>query len=153
MKLNNYSFESHWHIPAAITVVVPLISDVEKWPEWWPGLESAVVKKETEDLVGSTATMVWQAMSGYKIHLRLHITHLQPNRSISYDSAGDLAGHGSWTFREVGTKTDMIIKWQVHTTKVWMNLLTPLLKPIFKYNHRRMMRQGEKGLIDLLKQQ
>ena len=40
----------------------------------------------------------------------------------------------------------MIYEWRVHTTKPWMNLLAPVAKPIFAWNHDWVMRNGGTGL-------
>ncbi|HKQ32652.1 MAG TPA: polyketide cyclase, partial [Thermodesulfobacteriota bacterium] len=36
--------------------------------------------------------------------------------------------------------------WQVETTKPWMNLIAPLARPIFKWNHDVVMKWGAEGL-------
>jgi hypothetical protein len=34
----------------------------------------------------------------------------------------------------------------VRTTRSWMNALTPLARPVFRWNHDWVMRQGGRGL-------
>jgi hypothetical protein len=36
--------------------------------------------------------------------------------------------------------------WNVRTTKSWMNLLAPLARPLFQWNHKVVMQQGAEGL-------
>jgi len=36
--------------------------------------------------------------------------------------------------------------WQVRTTRLWMNLLAPLAKPLFRWNHDAIMQAGGIGL-------
>ena len=38
------------------------------------------------------------------------------------------------------------IYWNVRTTKPWMNLLAPLARPLFKWNHDVVMGWGAEGL-------
>lgn len=40
--------------------------------------------------------------------------------------------------------------WKVRTTKPWMNLLAPLARPFFEWNHDVVVRQGGEGLARLL---
>jgi len=40
----------------------------------------------------------------------------------------------------------VIYDWRVRTTKRWMNLASPIARPIFKWNHDRVMRWGGEGL-------
>jgi hypothetical protein len=42
--------------------------------------------------------------------------------------------------------TAVTYEWKVRTTKRWMNLLAPLARPIFDYNHNVVMRWGGEGL-------
>jgi hypothetical protein len=44
----------------------------------------------------------------------------------------------------------VLYEWDVHTTGRWMNLLAPLMRPIFTWNHDVAMRQGGEGLARLL---
>ena len=46
--------------------------------------------------------------------------------------------------------TAALYEWNVHTTRAWMNLLTPLARPIFAVNHDYVMRNGGRGLAKLL---
>jgi hypothetical protein len=41
--------------------------------------------------------------------------------------------------------------WEVRTTKGWMNLLAPIARPIFAWNHAASMRQGDEALAKLLR--
>jgi hypothetical protein len=65
---------------------------------------------------------------------------------VAYDAAGDLAGDGRFvvTPREGGT--EVTFYWNVRTNRRVMNLLAPLLRPLFAWNHNWVMAQGERGL-------
>jgi hypothetical protein len=60
---------------------------------------------------------------------------------------GELEGRGLWQFFNAGdAKTRVQYDWTVKTTKQWMNLLAPLARPIFRWNHNVIMGWGESGL-------
>jgi hypothetical protein len=40
--------------------------------------------------------------------------------------------------------------WSVKTAKAWMNLLAPIARPLFEWNHDVLMRWGGEGLAKLL---
>ncbi len=46
--------------------------------------------------------------------------------------------------------TAVVYEWNVHTTKAWMNLLSPIARPVFEWNHDWVMRNGAQGLARLL---
>jgi hypothetical protein len=66
------------------------------------------------------------------------------------DATGELAGVGRWRLFEEGGLTAVVYDWNVGTTRAWMNLLAPLAKPAFKGNHDYVMRNGGRGLAELL---
>ena len=43
---------------------------------------------------------------------------------------------------------DVLVRydWNVVTTKPWMNLLAPVARPLFKWNHDAVMNWGAEGL-------
>ena len=40
----------------------------------------------------------------------------------------------------------MLFEWRVRTTRRWMNVLAPIARPVFRWNHDRLMRAGGRGL-------
>jgi hypothetical protein len=60
---------------------------------------------------------------------------------------GELEGHGLWQFESLGPDTTGVqYDWRVKTTKAWMNLLAPIARPFFQWNHDVIMGWGEDGL-------
>ena len=68
---------------------------------------------------------------------------------IEAEADGELAGTGRWRFFD-GGETAVTYEWNVHTTRPWMNLLAPIARPVFRWNHNVVMHQGGQGLADLL---
>ena len=42
--------------------------------------------------------------------------------------------------------TAVVYEWNVATTKRWMNLLAPLARPVFAWNHDWVMGNGAEGI-------
>ncbi|HET7289452.1 MAG TPA: polyketide cyclase, partial [Thermodesulfobacteriota bacterium] len=59
---------------------------------------------------------------------------------------GELDGSGLWNLSKDGEYTTARYDWQVETTKPWMNLIAPLARPLFKWNHDIVMKWGAQGL-------
>jgi hypothetical protein len=59
---------------------------------------------------------------------------------------GELAGTGRWRLFEDGDVTAVVYDWDVHTTRPWMNLLAPIARPLFAWNHDYVMHAGGEGL-------
>ena len=63
---------------------------------------------------------------------------------------GELEGQGEWIFNEQNGIIQIQYNWEVYTKKAWMNYLSFLLKPLFKYNHNVVMHWGAVGLAKKL---
>jgi len=51
-----------------------------------------------------------------------------------------------WQLSAEGDETVVRYDWNVETTKQWMNLISPIARPLFKWNHNVVMSWGAKGL-------
>jgi hypothetical protein len=156
MSLHEYSFMSRWVVRAPIKTVGTVLLRHEDWSSWWHGLETVEVT-HTSNPIGAEFACTWRSHLGYRLRLVLTVTEYIPNHYIAFTSHGDLVGKGSFDLESHGNDTHITILWRVVTTKKWMNLATPLLRPIFVYNHHLLMKQGEAGinayLADLTTQQ
>lgn len=57
-----------------------------------------------------------------------------------FEAAGDLEGVGQFTLDETERgSTAITFHWLVETPKTWMNVLAPLARPLFVWNHHRLM--------------
>ncbi|MGB2693076.1 MAG: hypothetical protein WBB48_06550 [Thermodesulfobacteriota bacterium] len=63
---------------------------------------------------------------------------------------GELDGKGIWRLSEDGDQTIARYDWFVNTTKPWMNILAPLAKPVFEWNHKVVMSWGAQSLAKRL---
>lgn len=144
---------STWHTPGALEEVEATILDIDSWKQWWSGLEEGrVVAYNGGVVVGGVVACTWKSLVGYRLSMRLTITDYKPRQSIEFRSEGDLVGEGSWKFRSLGlTETAMDVTWNVATTKDWMNIFGPVLRPLFVQNHNILMRKGESGLRKYVK--
>ena len=59
-------------------------------------------------------------------------------------------GRGLWRLSTDGSETIVRYDWSVETTKRWMNLLAPIARPLFEWNHNVVMSWGAKGLAERL---
>jgi hypothetical protein len=66
------------------------------------------------------------------------------------EAPGELTGTGRWRFFEANGATAVLYEWDVRTTRGWMNLLAPVARPIFAWNHDYVMGNGAERLSRLL---
>jgi uncharacterized protein YndB with AHSA1/START domain len=143
----DYSFLTEWRIQAPKQDVYDAILNTHEWPHWWVGVESvADVQASDADGVGSIKRYTWKSASPYRIRFDARTIRIVKGVEIVAVVEGDLAGGGRWTFSENGDVTVVRYLWQVQTERLWMNLLAPLARPLFRRNHHLLMEQGAQGL-------
>jgi uncharacterized protein YndB with AHSA1/START domain len=146
-----YRFLTTWLLEADRERIWEAIYDSERWPEWWKGVEEAEKLEEgDENGVGQYGRYVWKARLPYRVEFRIRTTRVERPRLLEGDATGELAGMGRWNLFEQDGVTAVIYEWYVRTTKAWMNAVAPVARPAFKSNHDYVMRNGGKGLADLL---
>ena len=146
-----YRFLTTWLLEAERERVWDAIYESERWPEWWKGvLEAEKLEEGDEDGVGQFGRYVWRAKLPYRVEFFIRTTRVERPRLLEGDATGELAGMGRWNLFEQDGMTAVIYEWYVHTTKTWMNALAPVARPAFKSNHDYVMRNGGRGLAELL---
>lgn len=142
-----YAFLTAWRVAAPRDAVFEVLHASERWPEWWDGLER-VVKLEEGDSEGrgSLGRYTWRSFMRYRLEFDMRITEVDRPRRMAGSAMGELAGSGSWWLYEDDAATTVLFEWQVHTTRQWMNVLAPVARPVFRWNHDRLMRAGGRGL-------
>jgi hypothetical protein len=151
MRAAQYQFHSLWEIPAGLPSTEKAILDMSHWAEWWPGLVASNFVKQDVAVEHSIVSATWKSTFGYQLAICITITAYKKLGYISFDSEGDLVGSGKWSFiATTPDNTQMDIIWNVATNKAWMNLLAPLLRPIFIHAHHTLMKKGATGLTRYL---
>lgn len=145
-----YSFVTHWRFDAPLAQVWAALDAAERYREWWPSI--IAYHDLTPELhgVGARAERVVRGRLPYSLRYTTTVTHYEPPREIAYDAVGDLTGDGRFVLHEDGGQTHVTFYWNVSTAGFWLNLLAPLLKPLFAWNHNWVMAQGERGLATWL---
>lgn len=150
--MSDYAFVTIWNIDASLAPVWDAIRDADAWPEWWKGvLRSIETKAGDGDGVGSIRRTTWKSALPYKLEFDSEIVSVERHRLIETRAFGELEGHGLWQFEEIAMdKTRVQYDWIVKTTKPWMNLIAPIARPFFRWNHDVIMNWGEEGLKERL---
>ncbi len=147
----DYRFLTVWRIEAPLIRVCHAIEHSLDWPRWWPGVERVEeLAPGNADGIGSVRRYVWKGRLPYRLQFDVKVIRSQPLALVEGQASGDVDGLGRWTFTSEGSATVACYEWQVRPTKLWMQLMTPLARPLFRWNHDILMRQGAEGLARLL---
>ena len=142
-----YDFVTIWRVKAPVETVWNEIYHSSEWPTWWKGVESVVeVRKGDERGVGSVHRYTWKSKLPYRLSFDMQTTRVEPPLLLEGKAIGELEGRGLWQLSTDGSDTNVRYDWNVATTKRWMNLLSPIARPLFEWNHNVVMSWGAEGL-------
>jgi hypothetical protein len=124
-----------------------VLQDSVAYPEWWKGVTAVeLLAAGDADGVGERARYSWRSVLPYTLTFEGHVTRVEPPHLLEGHATGELDGVGVWHLLEAPVGTAVLYSWKVRTTKLWMNLLGPLPRPAFRWNHDLVMRHGGAGL-------
>jgi uncharacterized protein YndB with AHSA1/START domain len=146
-----YRFLTTWCLEAPIDPVWEAIHDSESWPQWWHGV-ARVVELEPGDErgIGQVGRYTWKSRLPYELSFDVKTLRKERPHLLAGEASGELAGTGTWRLSEGGGLTTVLYEWDVRTARAWMNLLAPLARPLFAWNHDWVMKRGGEGLARLL---
>ena len=143
-----YHFFSSYHLSTSREAVWEALQDVESWPSWWRWLKQIETVKDptSDDGVGASYRNRMSSPLGVGFTYTTTITAVERPRRIDLVSAGDLQGRGQWNLLDApGGGTVLTYTWLAETTKWWMNLVAPVGRPAFVWNHDRLMTDFGRG--------
>lgn len=92
----------------------------------------------------------WRAPLGYAFTVDLEVTESLAPERLRARSIGDMQGEGIWLLRDHAPYTDVTYVWRITLPAGWMRRLSPLLAPLYRWSHDRVMRAGGAGLARYL---
>ena len=142
-----YHFVSTWQIQAPIERVWEEIHHAERWPSWWKYIIRVdELEPGAADGTGKRLRLLFRTRLPYTLGFDVQVTCVQPPSRLEARAAGELDGTGRWTLTAADGGTLVRYDWDVRTTRWWMNLLAPVARPLFSWNHDALMREGGEGL-------
>ncbi len=147
----DYHFVTTWKLRSPVEPVWDAIRESEKWPSWWKGvLGVEQLRAGHAEGVGSVRRYVWRSRLPYNLVFDMEVTGIEPTKRLEGRATGELEGTGVWELSDGAGVTTVVYTWTVRTTRRWMNLLAPVARPLFAWNHDWVMSNGARGLSQLL---
>ncbi|MBC7643852.1 MAG: SRPBCC family protein [Thermoleophilia bacterium] len=148
----HYAFLTTWVLTdTTIDAVYDAIYAYERWPEWWRGVVKVEQATAGDELgVGAIARHSWRSVLPYTLHFEIESVRAERPFLLEGRASGELAGTGRWRLYERDSTVVVVYEWNVQTTRAWMNLVAPIARPIFRWNHNWVMNNGGTGLAQLL---
>jgi uncharacterized protein YndB with AHSA1/START domain/mannose-6-phosphate isomerase-like protein (cupin superfamily) len=141
-----YLFVDEWDVSAPRENVFAAISDARTYPRWWTPVYIDV-EADGDAEVGKVSRQHFKGRLPYHLRTTSTITRLEPSHIVEADVDGDLRGHGKWTLTATADGgTHVRFDWQVFADKPLLRLLTPILRPAFRWNHAWAIARAREGL-------
>jgi uncharacterized protein YndB with AHSA1/START domain len=141
-----YLFVDEWDVAAPRASVFAAISDARTYPAWWKPVYIDV-EADGDAEVGKVSRQHFKGRLPYHLRTTSTITRLEPPHIVEADVDGDLRGHGKWTLTDLpGGGTHVRFDWQVFADKPLLRVLTPILRPAFRWNHAWAIARARAGL-------
>lgn len=145
MGAADYDFAHSLVVPAPPEEVHAVLVDLEFFGSWWPQVR-AVASAGPDD-----ALVVCRSALPYDLELHLHAERRDPDLlRVAID--GPIAGYAQWALTPAdartapgGTRLDF--EQRVRAVSRSFVLASYLVKPLLRWNHHRMMRGAEQGLL------
>ena len=142
-----YHFVSTWQIQAPIERVWEEIYHTERWPNWWKYVVGVnELEPGAADGIGKRQHLLFRTRLPYTLGFDARLTRVQPPSELEAEATGELEGTGRWTLTPADGGTLVRYNWDIRTTRRWMNVLAPVARPVFSWNHAELMREGGESL-------
>ncbi len=149
--MSTYSFLSVWELEASIEEVWEVIRQADGYSEWWSYIaESSQLEPGDADGIGALSRSVWRSALPYGFVIDTQAVRVERPHLLELAASGGLVGTGRWELSSDGPITRVDYHWNVRTTAKWMDVVAPLARPAFAWNHGIIMRSGGEGLAQRL---
>lgn len=140
-----YVFVDEWDVAAPPEAVYAALADARTYPQWWRPVYLEV-EADGPPAVGQVAQQHFKGRLPYHVRTRSRVVAMDPPRRIEGEVDGDLRGRGVWTLTPTAQGTHVRFDWQVHADRPLLRALTPVLRPLLRWNHDWAIARAIEGL-------
>jgi len=141
-----YRFVDVWQVPLPIERAYDVLGDPLGYPEWWPEAFPEAEGDPGPPKPGNRVDVVSRGFLPYRLRWTLTCVAVERPTRIEAEMTGDFIGTSTWTLTEVDGGTRAVLDFRPAVTKPLVRHLTPLLRPLFRANHRWAIRRGEQAV-------
>jgi hypothetical protein len=137
---SEYVFVDEWDVDAPPAVVYDVVADARTYPDWWKPVYKTVEgdKRVTHHR--------FKGRLPYTLSMRAEMVREERPRQFEVKVDGDLRGKGIWTFTPLNGGTHVRWDWIVFADRPLLRRLTPVLRPLFRWNHNWAVKRAMEGL-------
>lgn len=143
---DEYVFIDEWDVDAPREAVFDALADAGTYPRWWKPVYIEV-EVDGPPEVGRASRQHFKGKLPYTLRTTSEIVRYQRPDEFEVSVVGDLTGRGIWTLTEAGGgRTHVRFDWRVIADRPLLRYLTPVLRPVFRWNHNWSVQRAIEGL-------
>jgi uncharacterized protein YndB with AHSA1/START domain len=135
-----YVFVDEWDVDAPREAVYDSVVDARTYPDWW---KPVYISVEGDERVTQHH---FKGRLPYTLKMRAELVSTDRPNGFEVAVDGDLRGKGVWTFTERDGRTHVRWDWIVFADRALLRYLTPILRPLFRFNHNWAVARAREGL-------
>jgi hypothetical protein len=140
-----YVFIDEWDVDAPQERVFDALADARTYPEWWTPIYREV-EADGPPAVGRESRQKFKANLPYTLSTVSKIVQMDRPDRFEVDVVGDLRGHGIWTLTPGDVGVHVHFDWRVFADRALLRVLTPVLRPLFRWNHNVAIKAAMRNL-------
>jgi Polyketide cyclase / dehydrase and lipid transport len=146
--MSKFNFITHWNVDAPVEEAYAIIKDSSALKDWWPSvyLDVNVTDPGLISGIGKKVALWTKGFLPYTLRWNFEVVQIIPKERIVINAQGDLIGTGVWTFKKIPSGSEVSFEWNIDFTKKYLSPFTPVLRPVFGWNHRWAMNKGLESL-------
>ena len=142
---SEYVFIDEWDVSAPQEAVFDALADARTYPEWWRPVYISMESDGAPE-VGRASRQEFKGQLPYHLKTTSTIVSLDRPDGFEVDVVGDLTGKGVWTLTPKDGGVHVHFDWRVIADRPLLRILTPLLRPLFRWNHDWSITRATEGL-------
>jgi hypothetical protein len=148
MPANEYRFLTEWRIAAPRELLYEILKEGKDYPQWWPEvyLDARFTPSGRADHTGDRVAFLTKGWLPYRLRWTAIVARHERPHTIEITAEGDFVGRGVWHLAAAGAETAISFDWRLRADKPLLRWLSPLFKPLFKWNHHWAMARGRESL-------
>lgn len=142
---SEYVFVDEWEVDAPQERVFDALADARTYPDWWTPIYREVDSDGPPE-VGRRSRQKFKATLPYTLSTVSEIVRLDRPNKFEVQVDGDLRGRGVWTLTPRDGKVHVRFDWHVLADRPLLRFLTPVLRPLFRWNHNVAIKSAMRNL-------
>jgi uncharacterized protein YndB with AHSA1/START domain len=140
-----YVLIDEWNVDAPQDQVFDVLVDPRTYPEWWtPTYVSGESDGPPEP--GTVSRVRFKSKLPFVFQASSRLVRVNRPDEFEAEVEGDLRGVAIWTLTPLHGKVRVRFDFRVFADRPLIRYLSPVLRPLFRWNHTMAMRQARANL-------